>query len=76
MPPERNFPELPPAFRWGGPGPVTDYNDVGLIIREIDQELRAPVLAARFEAVAAVHRALADGAMNVAVILAGKRAAK
>ena len=65
-------PELPTAFRWWpgpGPGPATDFIDLDHVIQIIDEGLRAQVIAARFEAVAAVHRAVADGAAKIAGII-------
>jgi hypothetical protein len=50
-------PQLPLAWRWPGPGPVTDYIDMELVIRELDDPIKRQVIAARFEGVAAVHRA-------------------
>jgi len=65
--------ELPAAFRWGGPGPVTDPIDMDFIIREIDPGLRFQVIAARFENVAALHRTLAEGASKLAAIFGGAK---
>ena len=70
--PNLNIGELPSAFRFR-PHPATDFIDMEFVIREIDEGLRARVIAANFETVAAVHRALADGAAKVAGILAGGR---
>ena len=63
---------LPFPLRWPGPGPVTDYIDMELVIRDLQDPLRSQIIAARFEAVAAVHRAQADGAAKIASILGRK----
>lgn len=73
MPHDTPTAQLPLAWRWPGPGPVTDYIDMELVIRELDDPLRRQVIAARFEAVAAVHRAQAEGAMKIAGILGQQR---
>jgi hypothetical protein len=52
---------------------VTDYIDMELVIRELDDPIRRQVIAARFETVAAVHRAQAEGAMKIAGILAQRK---
>jgi len=43
------------------------------LIRELDDPIRKQVLAARFDAIAAVHRATADGAAKIASIIGGQR---
>jgi len=70
-----NRPELPALLRWWGPGPgpATDFIDLDHVIQLIDEGLRAQVIAAKFEAVAAIHRAVADGATKIAGIVAGQR---
>ena len=76
MSPER--PELPALFRWWGPGPgpATDYIDLDHVIQLIDEGLRAQVIAAKFEAVASMHRAVAEGAMKIAGIIGGQQRTK
>jgi hypothetical protein len=44
------------------------------VIQLIDEGLRAQVIAAKFEAVSAMHRAVADGAAKIAGILGGHSA--
>jgi hypothetical protein len=68
--PEQNIGELPSAFRFR-PHPATDFIDMEFVIQEIDQALRAQVIAVTFETVAAMHRTLADGATKIAGIIAG-----
>jgi hypothetical protein len=46
------------------------------LIRELDDGLRRQVIAARFEAVAAVHRATAEGLAKIAGIIGGQRTTK
>jgi len=65
-----------PLLRWWpgpGPGPATDYIDLDHVIQLIDEDLRGRVLAAKFESVAAVHRAVAEGAAKIAGIIGGHR---
>jgi hypothetical protein len=69
---DRTPPELPSAFKWR-PHPATDFIDMEFVIQEIDESLRAQVIAARFETIAAVNRALADGAAKISGILSGKQ---
>jgi hypothetical protein len=66
---------LPLSWRWPGPGPgpATDYIDMDLVIRDLDDPIRNLVLAARFETVAAVHRAQAEGAAKIANILGQRK---
>jgi hypothetical protein len=45
------------------------------VIRELDDPIRQQVIAARFEAVAAVHRAIAEGAEKIAGIVGRQRTA-
>ncbi len=73
MPKPEQIAELPAPFRWGGPGPVTDYIDMDFVLREIDPGLRFQVIATRFENVAALHRTLAEGASKLAAIFGGAR---
>jgi hypothetical protein len=74
MPPQDpNLAQLPAAFRWWGPGPATDYIDMDHIIRELDDPIRKQVIAARFDAAAAVHRATAEGLAKIAGIIGGQR---
>ena len=74
MPPDPNITQLPAAFRWWpGPGPATDWIDMDHLIRELDDPIRKQVIAVRFEAVAAMHRAVAEGAAQIAKILGGQR---
>jgi hypothetical protein len=74
MPPKaEHIAELPSAFRFR-PHPATDFIDMEFVIQEINENLRAQVIAANFETVAAMHRALAEGAAKIAGIIgAGKR---
>ena len=60
--------QLPSAYRFW-PHPATDYIDMDLVIRDLEDPIRNAIFAAKFEATAAVHRALADGAAKVANIL-------
>ncbi len=73
MPQDPRLAQLPVAFRWPGPGPATDYIDMDLVIRELDDPIRKAVIAARFEAIAAVHRVQAEGAAKIAQIIAGRK---
>ena len=68
--PDQHIAELPPTFRWH-PHIYTDSIDMEFVLQEIDQALRTQVIAARFETVAAVNRALADGAAKIAGIIGG-----
>jgi hypothetical protein len=68
--PERNIADLPAAFRFR-PHPATDFIDMEFVIQEIDEGLRAQVIAVTFETVAAMHRTLADGASKIAGIIGG-----
>jgi hypothetical protein len=72
MPKPDNIPELPAAFRFR-PHPQTDRIDMEFVIQEIDQSIRNQVIAANFEMVAAVNRALADGAAKIAGIIGGAK---
>jgi|NGEPerStandDraft_6_1074524.scaffolds.fasta_scaffold180793_2 hypothetical protein len=69
MPRPEHIAELPSPFRWR-PGPITDSIDMEFVLQEIDPGLRAQVMAATFENVAAVHRTRAEGAAKIAGILA------
>ena len=75
MPPQDpNIAQLPAAFRWWpGPGPATDWIDMDHLIQELDDPIRKLVIAARFDAAAAVHRATADGLAKIAGIIGGQR---
>jgi hypothetical protein len=69
---DANIPELPRGFSWN-PHIKTDPFDMEFVIQEIDQQIRAQVIAARFETVAAVSRAVADGAAKIAGIIGGAK---
>lgn len=53
------------------PRPIADWVDMEFVVQEIDQEIRAAVLAAGLDAMANVHRSIADGAANIANIIRG-----
>jgi hypothetical protein len=74
MPQDPNIAQLPAAFRWfPGPGPATDWIDMDHIIRELDDPIRKQVIAIRFETIAAVHRAQAEGAAKIAGVIAQRK---
>ena len=72
--PHEPIPQLPAAFRWWpGPGPATDWNDIDFVIRDLDDPVRKQVIAIRYEAISAMHRAQAEGAAKIATLIAGHK---
>jgi hypothetical protein len=62
--------EIPSNFGFR-PIPIGDWIDMEFVLREVDQEIRSAVIAAGLEAMANVHRNIADGATNIANIIRG-----
>lgn len=62
--------ELPGNLLWN-PHIFADWIDMPFVLREVEGELRAQVLAIALETMANVHQNIADGARKVAKTISG-----
>jgi hypothetical protein len=67
---EKPSAELPSNLRWR-PVPIGDWIDMEFVLQEVEQEIRGEILAVGLEAMANVHRNIADGAAKIANIIRG-----
>jgi len=65
---DKHLAELPEALRFV-PRPIGDWIDMPFILKEINEDIRAEVLAVGLETMANAHRNIADGAAKVANLI-------
>jgi hypothetical protein len=71
--PEDQIRELAPSWLLPRrPGLKTDPINMEYVIEQVDPALATPLVATQLETVAAVYRAIADGAAKAAQIVSGK----
>jgi hypothetical protein len=70
---EKQSAELPSNLRWR-PIPVGDWIDMEFVLQEVEESIRGEILAVGLEAMANVHRNIADGATKIAGIIRGVQA--
>jgi hypothetical protein len=69
--PEERIAEFAAAWVWHNPGIHTDPIGMEYVIEQVDPALSTQLIATRLQTVAAVYRAIADGAAKAAQIVAG-----